>query len=150
MNADLGNFALNNKQSKNYLAAGRWPRSTMTPTIVFKDGKPLLAIGSPASDRIPTAVLQVTLDVLDFNRPLEDAIRAPRFHLRHANPAPNDLDIEQPVNPSISSDLTKMGWQIHARDDSDFYFGSVNAALIDGDRVIGVADQRRTSDVGGE
>jgi gamma-glutamyltranspeptidase/glutathione hydrolase len=150
MNADLGNFSLTNKQSKNYLAPGRWPRSTMTPTIVFKDGKPVLAIGSPASDRIPTAVLQVTLDVLDFHRPLEDAIRAPRFHLRHANPNANDLDIEAQSDPSLDAVLTKMGWQPHRRDDSDFYFGSVNAALIDGTHVVGVADQRRTSDVGGE
>jgi gamma-glutamyltranspeptidase/glutathione hydrolase len=150
MNADLGNFSLTNKQSKNYLAPGRWPRSTMTPTIIFKDDKPFLAIGSPAADRIPTAVLQVTLDVLDFHRPLEEAIRAPRFHLRHADPALNDLDIENQSDPSLDASLTKMGWQPHRRDDSDFYFGSVNAALIDGNHVIGVADQRRTSDVGGQ
>jgi gamma-glutamyltranspeptidase / glutathione hydrolase len=150
LNADIDNFVLATPTSKNFIAPGKWPRSTMTPTIVFKDDQPFLAIGSPAGQRIPVQVLQVSLDVLDFLRPLEEAIRAPRFHLRHADPAANDLDIEAQSDASLDAELTKMGWQTHRRDDSDFYFGSVNAALIDGNHVIGVADQRRTSDVGGE
>ena len=150
LNADIDNFVVSTPTSKNFIAPGKWPRSTMTPTIVFKDGNPYLAIGSPAGQRIPVAVLQVALDVLDFHRPLEDAIRAARFHLRHADPAANDLDIESQSDPSLDVELTRMGWQTHRRDDGDFYFGSVNAALIDGSHVVGVADQRRTSDVGGE
>lgn len=154
VNADLGNFALATPSSKNYIAPGKWPRSTMTPTIAFKNDKPVLAIGSPAGQRIPTAVLQVMVDVLDFHRPLEDAIRAPRFHVRHATGKadhPNDLDIEQQSDPALDASLTSMGWTPHRRDDSDFYFGSVNAAEIEPDgHVLGVADQRRTSDAGGE
>ena len=154
VNADLNNFALNTPTSKNYIAPGKWARSTMTPTIVFKDSKPILAIGSPASQRIPTAVMQVMIDVLDFHRPLEQAIRAPRFHIRHVISKAdhvNDIDIEQQSDPGLDAVLTTDGWSVHRRNDNDFYFGSVNAAQIEPDgSIIGVADQRRTSDAGGE
>jgi len=56
------------------------PLSSMTPTIVLKDGKPLLAIGSPGGPTIINTVLHVLLNVIDFGQNIQQAIDAPRFH----------------------------------------------------------------------
>ena len=123
----------------------------MAPTIFLKDHKPVLAIGSPAGQRIPTAVLQVSLDVLKFDRPLRDAVLAPRFHVRSGTSfGPNALDLESGFDKGMDAQLTSMGWNVHRRDDSDFYFGSVNAALLHDGVATGVADSRRTSDAAGD
>ncbi|HTT46511.1 MAG TPA: gamma-glutamyltransferase [Pseudolabrys sp.] len=59
---------------------GKRPLSSMTPTIVLKDGKPVLITGSPGGSRIITAVLQVITNVLDFHMPIDKAVSAPRLH----------------------------------------------------------------------
>jgi gamma-glutamyltranspeptidase/glutathione hydrolase len=59
---------------------GKRPLSSMTPTIVLKDGKPVLVTGSPGGSRIITAVLQVIMNVIDFHMPIADAVSAPRLH----------------------------------------------------------------------
>jgi gamma-glutamyltranspeptidase/glutathione hydrolase len=56
------------------------PLSSMTPTIVLKDGKPAIVTGAPGGSRIITAVLQVILNVIDFKRTIPDAVAAPRVH----------------------------------------------------------------------
>jgi gamma-glutamyltranspeptidase / glutathione hydrolase len=64
-------------------AANKRPRSSMSPTIVFKDGKPLHALGSPGGATIITTVLQTTLNLLDFGMKLPEAINAPRYSQRN-------------------------------------------------------------------
>jgi gamma-glutamyltranspeptidase / glutathione hydrolase len=59
---------------------GKKPLSSMTPTIVLKDGKPFLVTGSPGGSRIITAVLQVIVNVIDFHMPIDKAVEAPRLH----------------------------------------------------------------------
>jgi gamma-glutamyltranspeptidase/glutathione hydrolase len=68
----------------NLPAPGKRPRSSMAPTIVLDDGKPLLALGSPGGATIITAVLQTLLNRLDFNQDLAAAIAAPRLSPRNA------------------------------------------------------------------
>jgi gamma-glutamyltranspeptidase/glutathione hydrolase len=63
---------------------GKRPRSSMSPTIVLKDGAPWLALGSPGGATIITTVLQVLVDRLDLRRPLATAIAAPRVSQRNA------------------------------------------------------------------
>jgi gamma-glutamyltranspeptidase/glutathione hydrolase len=64
----------------NLPAPGKRPLSSMTPTIVLKDGKPILVTGSPGGSRIITAVLQVITNVIDFHMGVADAVSAPRLH----------------------------------------------------------------------
>src|SRR5204862_3577711 len=64
----------------NAIAAQKRPLSSMTPTIVMKDGKVLFAIGSPGGPTIINTVLQVIVNVIDFGMNLQQAIDAPRFH----------------------------------------------------------------------
>ena len=59
---------------------GKRPLSSMSPTIVLKDGKPVLVTGSPGGSRIISAVLQVIINVLDYNMDIADAVAAPRLH----------------------------------------------------------------------
>ena len=66
--------------SANLPGPGKRPLSSMTPTIVLKDGKPFLVTGSPGGSRIISAVLQVIVNVIDFHMPIDEAVSAPRLH----------------------------------------------------------------------
>ncbi len=68
----------------NLPAAGKRPRSSMSPTIVLRDGKPFLAVGSPGGTTIITTVLQILVNRIDFGMSLPDAIAAPRASQRNA------------------------------------------------------------------
>ena len=75
----------------NAIEPGKRPLSSMTPTIITKDGKLFMVVGAPGGSRITTGVLQVILDVLDFHMNPQDAVDLPRFHrpmeARYALPA---------------------------------------------------------------
>jgi gamma-glutamyltranspeptidase/glutathione hydrolase len=64
----------------NAIAPGKVPLSSMSPSLVFKDGKLFMVIGSPGGPRIITTVLQVMINVIDFNMDIQSAISAPRIH----------------------------------------------------------------------
>jgi gamma-glutamyltranspeptidase/glutathione hydrolase len=64
----------------NAIVPGKTPLSSMTPTIVTKDGKPVLVLGTPGGARIITAVLQVILNVIDYRMDIQEAVDAPRIH----------------------------------------------------------------------
>ncbi len=64
----------------NAIAPGKIPLSSMSPTIITKDGKPVLVLGTPGGRRIITAVLQTILNVVDFGMNIQEAVDAPRIH----------------------------------------------------------------------
>ncbi|MFC0588828.1 gamma-glutamyltransferase [Novosphingobium aquiterrae] len=64
----------------NAVAPGKRPLSSMTPTIVTKDGKLFMVVGTPGGSHIPTGVLQVMVNVIDHKMQLSDAVNAPRIH----------------------------------------------------------------------
>ena len=64
----------------NAIQPGKRPASSMTPTIVLQNDKPFMALGSPGGSRIPTAVAQCIINVIDFGMELQQAVDAPRFH----------------------------------------------------------------------
>ena len=64
----------------NAIAPGKRPLSSMSPTIVTKDGKPVMVVGTPGGSRIITAVLQTILNVIDYGMNVQEAVDAPRFH----------------------------------------------------------------------
>jgi gamma-glutamyltranspeptidase/glutathione hydrolase len=65
---------------QNAIAPGKRPLSSMSPTIVLRDGKPWLLLGSPGGSRIITAVLHTILNVVDYGMSVQEAVDAPRFH----------------------------------------------------------------------
>ena len=151
LNADVDNFDPPGSKGIDAVAPGKWPGSTMAPTIFLKAGRPVLAIGSPASARIPTAVLQVSLDVLDFGTGLAEAIRHPRFHVRGVvKGQANLVEVETTMPPEFTAGLAKLGWDVKPVK-AQTYWGSVNAVQFNADGTLtAVADQRRTSDAGGD
>lgn len=64
----------------NAIAPGKRPLSSMSPTIVTQNGKPLLVLGTPGGSRIITAVLHTIVNVIDYGMDLQEAVDAPRFH----------------------------------------------------------------------
>ena len=64
----------------NAIAPGKRPLSSMSPTIVTRDGKLFMVVGTPGGSRIPTGVLQVMMNVIDYRMHLQEAVDAPRIH----------------------------------------------------------------------
>ena len=62
------------------IAPGKRPLSSMTPTVVTRDGKVVLVIGTPGGSHIPTGVLQVMINLIDHGMTLTEAVDAPRIH----------------------------------------------------------------------
>lgn len=92
--------------------------SSMSPTIVSSEEGGLISLGSPGASRIPTAILQTLVNVLDFGMPLETAVLAPRFH------AEGDLFAYE--SGAHKADLGDYG-RVLAYDEPSMYFGGVNA-----------------------
>ncbi len=65
---------------KNLIAPGKTPLSSMTPTILVKDGKPVMVTGTPGGSRIITVVLETILNVIDYGMSISEAVDAPRIH----------------------------------------------------------------------
>ncbi|HYM59178.1 MAG TPA: gamma-glutamyltransferase [Solirubrobacteraceae bacterium] len=87
LNNELTDFNLNpdgtSPASANQVAGGKRPRSSIAPTIVLRDGKPFLALGTPGGASIITTVAQLLIDRVDFGLALPDAIAAPRLSQRN-------------------------------------------------------------------
>jgi gamma-glutamyltranspeptidase/glutathione hydrolase len=83
LNNELTDFNIDSTEHPNRADSGKRPRSSMAPTIITKDGKPYLAVGSPGGATIPTTVLQVLLERLDLGSSLPEAIAAPRASERN-------------------------------------------------------------------
>ena len=153
LNDSLSNFGFGTKKYVNSAEPGKRPRSTMAPVIVMEKGKPVIALGSPASDRIPTGVYQVLSNLIDFTMDPIAAIDQPRFHLNRAkspSEPKNALELEEGFDVSLAEELKK-NWQISFKKKDQYYFGSVNVVRIlpDGKREA-FADERRTNVAAGE
>jgi gamma-glutamyltranspeptidase/glutathione hydrolase len=120
--------------------------SSMTGTIVSKDGQPLLVLGSPGSERIISAVAQVTSHWLDLSRDVKEAVSAYRVHGTPKSAA----FIEGPtLSQTLLAGLARAGFSLerprYGVSDSylDPYFGGVHAVAWEGGRWVGAADPRR-------
>jgi gamma-glutamyltranspeptidase/glutathione hydrolase len=83
LNNELTDFNFDSLTHPNRVEGGKRPRSSMSPTIVLQDGRPLLALGSPGGSMIITTVLQLLVDRLDLGATLPQAIAAPRASQRN-------------------------------------------------------------------
>ena len=79
------------------------------PTIVLKDGKPYLALGSPGGPTIINTVLEVMVNVLDFGMNVQDAVNWPRFHHQWM---PDELRVEPGISPDTLTLLEKAGYVV--------------------------------------
>jgi gamma-glutamyltranspeptidase/glutathione hydrolase len=94
---------------RNSIAPGKRPLSSMSPTMLLKDGKLFMTVGAPGGSRIPTAVLQVILNVVDFGMNIQDAIDAPRVHHQWL---PDTMSVERGISPDTVALLKSRGYDI--------------------------------------
>jgi gamma-glutamyltranspeptidase/glutathione hydrolase len=94
----------------NAIAPGKRPLSSMDPTIVLKDGKPVLVVGTPGGARIITTVLEILVAVIDHQVPLQQAVDAPRYHHQWL---PDTLQAEPgALTPETVAALEAMGHKV--------------------------------------
>jgi gamma-glutamyltranspeptidase/glutathione hydrolase len=93
----------------NAIGPGKRPLSTMAPTIVLKDGKLFLVLGSPGGARIITTVANILMGVVDYGMNIQEAVDAPRFHNQWL---PDTVSVEQWSSPDAVKLLEKMGHRI--------------------------------------
>ena len=111
------------------------PLSSMSPTIVLKDGKPVLITGSPGGSRIITTVLQVITNVIDFHMPVADAVSAPRLHQQWQ---PENVFVEPGFAPSALDALKQRGHIITPTRPAS----SANSIAVTPQGIVGAADPR--------
>jgi gamma-glutamyltranspeptidase / glutathione hydrolase len=111
------------------------PLSSMTPTIVLKDGRPFLVTGSPGGSRNITAVLQVIVNAIDFHMPIGKAVSAPRLHNQWQ---PDEVPVEPGFDPAVLAAL-KAGGHKTVTTDPDT---SANSIEVTPSGYVGAADPR--------
>jgi len=117
--------------------------SSMTPTIVLKNDKPFIIIGSPGGSTIITVVLQVILNVIDFGMNIQEAVNAPRIHHQWM---PDIIYLEEfAISKDVKLNLENMGYKFGNRNDAFTVLGSAQSILIDENNknIYGAADPRR-------
>ena len=114
---------------------GKRPLSSMTPTIVLKDGKPFLVTGSPGGSRIITTVLQIVVDVIDRGMDIASAVSAPRLHNQWL---PDQVFAEPGVAGDVIAGLTARGDKIVPQRP----FSSANSIMVTPQGFVGAADPR--------
>jgi gamma-glutamyltranspeptidase/glutathione hydrolase len=121
----------------NSVQPGKRMLSSMTPTMVEKEGKLLLVLGSPGGSTIPTSVFQVMVNVLDFSMNIGQAVDAGRFHHQWL---PDWISYEKDAIDSVTyKKLSGMGHMLKERSS----IGSINAImLLPGGKKAGGADKR--------
>ncbi|HVY58907.1 MAG TPA: gamma-glutamyltransferase [Xanthobacteraceae bacterium] len=121
--------------SANAPGPGKRPLSSMTPTIVLRNGKPFLVTGAPGGSRIITTVLQVIVNVIDFDEPVAQAVAAPRVHHQWL---PDRVVVEPNLPADTRDALTARGHTVVVGPTS----GSANSIEIGPGGLLGAADTR--------
>ncbi len=112
------------------------PLSSMTPTIIMENDRPVLIVGGAGGPRIINAVLQTILNVLDFRMPVDRAVEAPRIHHQWI---PNELSVEPGIPAETRASLERRGHVVREREN----LGVVQAILVRNGQVTGKADPRK-------
>ena len=123
----------------NAIAPNKRMLSSMTPTIVLKEGKPFMVIGTPGGSTIMTTVLQVIVNVIDFKMTIQEAVDAPRIHHQWL---PDHLMYEQrALSQDALDNLRAMGYSLRMRENTT---GLAEGILFDRKRglLLGATDPR--------
>ena len=97
---------------KNAIAPGKRMLSSMTPTIVLKNNKSYIIVGTPGGTTIPTSVFQTLVNIIDYNMSPEDAVNKPKFHHQWL---PDVIYIERDFSPETKLKLEAMGYTVKER-----------------------------------
>jgi gamma-glutamyltranspeptidase/glutathione hydrolase len=124
---------------QNQIEPGKRMLSSMTPTILVKDGKLRAVLGSPGGPTITTTVAQILLQIVDYDRPLEDAVRELRIHHQWK---PDTVWHEDGIDPALKKALEKKGHKLESR---GWRIGHANCIEVDPEtgEIEAVADVAR-------
>ena len=125
----------------NAIGPGKRPLSAMTPTIVLKDGKLFLVLGSPGGPRIITTVANILMGVVDYGMNIQEAVNAPRFHHQWL---PDVVSAEQGFPPDTVKRSEGMGHKVSRRRKRIGDWSDGECIMIDpktGER-LGASDKR--------
>ena len=120
----------------NAVEGGKRPLSSMTPTIVMKDGEVYLVTGSPGGSRIITTVLQIILNVIDHGMNIAEATMAPRIHHQWL---PDEIRIEEGLSPDTIALLQALGHEVALKS----AMGSTQSIMRSPEGLYGFSDTRR-------
>lgn len=150
-------FMLNNEMQNFYepthrlnsLSPHKRVVTSLVPTVLLKDGKPVCVLGTPGGDLIISTITQVIVNLVDYGMPLQEAIFAPRMFSINTQ---RDLEIEGRFPVDSYRLLESLGHDVKKHDAFRSYFGSVQAILYDAKakRLIGCSDPRRSGAAVGE
>ncbi len=125
--------------SANSVQPGKRPLSSMAPTIVLRDGRPFLSVGTPGATRIISALTQIIMNIVDYNRDIQSAIEAPRIHAMT-----RDVFLESRIPADVREALQRMGHPLQVRGAMDLYFGGAQGIMVaPNGTLFGGADPRR-------
>ena len=125
--------ALTDANSPNVVAPGKRPRITLTPTLVIKDGQPIMVLSTPGGDNQDQALLQVLLNIIEFGMNPQEAVEAPRFDTQHYISSfddheflPGSLNIESRVDEKTIENLKARGHKVKVQT----AFGTLSAPTV--------------------
>ncbi len=151
LNDNMDNFAAQPGKANQYglvqgeanaIQPGKQPVSSMTPTIVMKNGKLFMVVGTPGGPTIINSVLQAIVNVIDFGMNAQDAVNAPRFHHQWY---PDRLFLEPGFSPDTIALLKARGHTIEMKASNN----DLNMILLDGGFIEGAVDPRREGKAAG-
>ena len=120
---------------KNAIAPGKRMLSSMTPTIVLKNNRPYMVVGTPGGTTIPTSVFQTLVNVLEFGMTAADAVNKPKFHHQWL---PDRIDAEKDFYADTKKELEAMGYKVQMRGQ----IGRTELIIITGKEITAVGDKR--------
>lgn len=142
LNNELGNFKSRPVEgSPINMEPGRRPRTTIAPMVVRKDGEVRYVLGSPGAGRIGSTLVEILVNLVDFDMDLEAAMRAPKFT---GYDVYREIQLEDEYPDRTVEFLEFMGHAVKEYDHPDLYFGGPNAIAVGADGVLtGVGSIRR-------
>jgi gamma-glutamyltranspeptidase/glutathione hydrolase len=139
-NCSMTNYSAN--LPLNAVKPGKQPRTSIAPTVILKDDQPFMVVGSPGATRIISTVVQLIVNVIDFQMNITEANDAPRMFCQKFD---DYLHLESRFPDDVISSIKKKGHNVRVYGDYDLFFGGAQMILIDWDnkKFYGSADLRR-------
>jgi gamma-glutamyltranspeptidase/glutathione hydrolase len=139
LNNGMSNFA--STARVNTVQPNKQPRSSIAPSMLLKDGKPFMVVGSPGAARIPATVMTLIVNAVDYGLDAEKTDSAPRFLCQKAD---QYLSLESRFSTEAQEGMKKKGHQLQLFGEFDLFFGGAQIILVDPSGTLhGCADPRR-------
>ncbi|HYE80739.1 MAG TPA: gamma-glutamyltransferase [Clostridia bacterium] len=139
LNNQMSDFSFGCNKA-NSIAPCKKPLSSMSPTLILKEGKPFMVLGSPGGSKIISSLVQVISKVIDHNMEIQEAVEAPRI----SDDTENKILYESRISDEAIKRLREMGHEALKIDAWDRQMGSVQAVRFEDNGILcGAADPRR-------